>query len=302
MTRPTQKKSERQTLDAVLAALGVKADREPEEGEAPDFTIPISGQTIGAEITMYRSGTTVDGGFPHRTVESEWERLQRLTRIFQVEHPDLRQMNVGLMFKSEVPPRNEHQAFIEEIAGFIRQHASELGAKDTGFWEPHFSSPLMGRYLRTLYLRINEFAEWYSNITAGWVGLPDKTLVDIITEKSATSFRPTDRLWLAIQCSHRISETVLPIHGVTDFNTIPGLTAALHASRFSRVFILAFNGVFGWERATGWSKLAGETPQAQGPSFDEIKGILSDPEWLADPDGKAMRVAMECVRELRNKG
>jgi hypothetical protein len=40
MTRATQKKSERRTLNAVLDALGLRPDQEPEEGEAPDFTVP----------------------------------------------------------------------------------------------------------------------------------------------------------------------------------------------------------------------------------------------------------------------
>jgi hypothetical protein len=50
MTRPSQKKSERQTLDAVLAALGLRPDQDPEAGEAPDFTMVISGRVIGLEI------------------------------------------------------------------------------------------------------------------------------------------------------------------------------------------------------------------------------------------------------------
>ena len=28
------------------------------------------------------------------------------------------------------------------------------------------------------------------------------------------------------------------------------------------------------------------------PSFDELKNILNDPEWLADPDKKATQVAL----------
>lgn len=36
MTRPDKKLSERRTLDAVLAALGLRPDQEPEAGEAPE--------------------------------------------------------------------------------------------------------------------------------------------------------------------------------------------------------------------------------------------------------------------------
>jgi hypothetical protein len=30
-----------------------------------------------------------------------------------------------------------------------------------------------------------------------------------------------------------------------------------------------------------------------------LKVVLSDPEWLDDPDSKATQVAMECLREMR---
>jgi hypothetical protein len=54
MTRPDQKLSERQTLDAVFAALGLRPDKEPEAGETPDFTVLVSGRTLGVEITTYQ--------------------------------------------------------------------------------------------------------------------------------------------------------------------------------------------------------------------------------------------------------
>jgi hypothetical protein len=68
MRRPAQKISERWTLDAVLAALDLRPDQEPEEGEAPDFNACISGKMIGLEITMYRSGATVEDGSELRAV------------------------------------------------------------------------------------------------------------------------------------------------------------------------------------------------------------------------------------------
>src|ERR1700730_18997184 len=75
MTRPAQKESERRTLDGVIAALGLRPDQEPEEGEAPDFTMRLSGRLIGVEITAYRSGGRVEDGSPRRAVEAEWEQL-----------------------------------------------------------------------------------------------------------------------------------------------------------------------------------------------------------------------------------
>jgi hypothetical protein len=66
MTRLNQKASERQTLDTVLNALGLRPDAEPVEGEAPDFVVTLSGRRIGVEVTMYRSGDTVEGGSERR--------------------------------------------------------------------------------------------------------------------------------------------------------------------------------------------------------------------------------------------
>jgi hypothetical protein len=74
MTTPDQKNSERQTLDAVLAALGLHPDQEPQDGEMPDFDVRISGKMIGVEITMYQSGATIEDGSERRVVESEWEK------------------------------------------------------------------------------------------------------------------------------------------------------------------------------------------------------------------------------------
>jgi hypothetical protein len=133
------------------------------------------------------------------------------------------------------------------------------------------------------------------DLSAGFVDLPGHTIAEIVAEKSARRFRRADELWLAIQCGPRISETTLDITGVDDFEAVPNLDAGA----FSRVFILAYTGVYEWQIGAGWRRLMGESPVDHGSSFDEMKTILTDPEWLDDPDGKATAVAMECLRELR---
>jgi len=75
MTRPNQKEGERRTLNAALAALDLQADREPADGETPDFIVSVAGRTIGVEVTMYRSGDVIEGGTGRRQVENEWELL-----------------------------------------------------------------------------------------------------------------------------------------------------------------------------------------------------------------------------------
>jgi hypothetical protein len=214
MTRAGQKLSERQTLDAVLGALGLHPDHEPKVGEAPDFMVKASGRSIGIEITMYRSGATVEGGMERRAAESEWDLLKRAADAFVDAHPELRGINVGLMFHGPVPPRKQHAAFIAEVAAFIAARSDELQSRDTACWPQAFSTPLMRAYLRTLYLRLDRHAVWHSNLAGGFVGRPDAGIAAIVAEKSRKRFRPADELWLVIQCSPRISEMLSDILGV----------------------------------------------------------------------------------------
>jgi hypothetical protein len=255
----------------------------------------LSGRAIGLEITMYRSGGAVEDGSERRPVESEWERLKTAADSFRSQRPELRDVNVGLMFKGRVPSWRDHAAFLEEIEAFVRARSAELTSHDLECWPPSFSSPLMQAYLRTLYLRKDQHAEWYSSLSAGFVDRPGYTIAEIVAEKSAKRFRPADELWLAIQCGTRVSEMMADIMGVEDFEGVPDLDAGA----FSRVFVLAYTGVYEWRRGAGWRQLKGESPLDPGPPFDELKTILRDPEWRDDPDGKAKTVAMECVRELK---
>jgi hypothetical protein len=198
MTRPAQKESERRTLNGVMAALDLRPDQEPQEGEAPDFIIPVAGRLIGIEITAYRSGDSADDGRPRRAVEAEWEKnLKRTADAFRGQHPELCDIHVGLMFKDAVPPRRRHTAFLEEIAAFVHSHAAEITAENREYWPPNFVTPLMQAYLRTLYLRRDRHADWYTNLAAGYVARPDAT---IATWPEASSPRPTA---MAARCSRR---------------------------------------------------------------------------------------------------
>jgi len=36
--------------------------------------------------------------------------------------------------------------------------------------------------------------------------------------------------------------------------------------------------------------------------LDELKSVLADPEWLDDPNGKATKVAMDMLPEMKKGG
>ena len=111
----------------------------------------------------------------------------------------------------------------------------------------------MKKYLRKIILRRSESAEWYSNITVGWVMGPNATLQDIVSTKANDVPRynhSCDELWLIVQCSHRISETALPLDGVDRLNEI-----SLQGGPFTKIFLLGLHGNFQWERSFGWQNL-----------------------------------------------
>ena len=300
MTRQSQKEAERHTLVALLSALDFVPDR-IDDGEQPDFVLSAGGRTFGVEVTMYQSGTTVGASLGRRQVESEWEILQRSSRAFQVAQSDIARVNVGLMFRGAVPGRKEQQIFMEEIATFIRSHASEVGVQGRDFWPHQFTSPLMHKYLRTLQLREGEWAEWYSNISFGYVAIPDSTLTAIVSGKAGKTYKATSELWLVIQCSRRISETVLQLNGISDYEAAPGLTKAMQASPFSKVYVITLDGVFQWDKLSGWSNLAPETASPrQGATLDELQNTLADPEWLTDPEGRFDLEVRRVLQEFRD--
>ena len=103
-----------------------------------------------------------------------------------------------------------------------------------------------------------------------------------------------------IQCSYRISETLLAINGVDDFNAVPDLLPALQASPFVKAYVLTATGLFQWSTATGWDEITpADPPQRERSSFEEFQAILHDPEWLVDPEGRAAREVEQCLREFR---
>jgi hypothetical protein len=251
MTTVDKKISERRTLDAVFGALGMRPDNEPEVGEAPDFMIKVSGCRIGFEVTMYQSGSTVEGSDANRRrAEAESEKLLVAANEYRSTNADIRDINVILTFSGDLPPRRQQNDFVAEIAKFIREHRSELGSADKDYMSWEFSSRLMRDHLRALHLRVCPYAVWYSSLAGGFVGMPDSLIYQIVAAKSQKQYREADELWLAIQSSTKISELLLTLDGVADFERVP----SLDGFRFSQVFVLAYDGIYRWKRGEGWCR------------------------------------------------
>jgi hypothetical protein len=250
MTRSIQKENERGTLAELVAATGVQLESCPMEGEAPDFTIQISGRTIGVEVTIYQSGKTI-AGIQKRAVEAEWEELEVSSRQFQNENIELAGIYILFRFKDSVPPRRDRDTFFCEILEFVRENEHGIGDEWADFWQYQLTSPLMIKYLKAIVLRRSGRSEWDSNITAGFIDRPAATISRIVAEKSSRNYRSSDELWLVIQRSHRPSEMVLPISGVSELNASLDLQRNLTVSLFSRVYAFTAMGLFLWNRDSG---------------------------------------------------
>ena len=224
MTRSAQKTIERSILDIILAGLGVEPDIDPEPGETPDFIVTIGGQQIGVEITAYDSGELIEGKHGRRQVESEWDKLKLASDAFRAAAPDLKDINAIFFFGGSVPPQRQQNEFMNEAAAFIRARRADLTTEDTDYDSRHFSTPLMRAHLQALYLQICPYAEWKTNLDAGFVATATTSLVpDIVARKSAKQFRNTNELWIAIHCTTKISGTLLPI----DLSELESLSPSL---------------------------------------------------------------------------
>jgi hypothetical protein len=93
-------------------------------------------------------------------------------------------------------------------------------------------------------------------LAGGFVARPNYIIEEIVADKSNRRFAPCDELWLAIQSTARISETLADILGVEDFGDVPSLDPYV----FERVIVIAFTGVYQWKRGEGWCRLTGQTP------------------------------------------
>jgi hypothetical protein len=75
------KLTQRQTLDTVLNALGLRPDAEPVEGEAPDFVVTLSGRinTNDAQKEQRLVVSLDHGSFPVRSVHDNAESATHRT-------------------------------------------------------------------------------------------------------------------------------------------------------------------------------------------------------------------------------
>jgi hypothetical protein len=255
MTRSVQKEDEHDSLMSLLADIGIRPDADPEAGETPDFLLSVDGALVGVELTKYQSGKVL-GAVKRRVIEAAWEEFETFASDFRRTHGELKDFNVHFRFKGGVPSRKEHAAFLGEVLVFVSAKQEAIGAEFVEFWIPDFSSILMRRHLKALVVRRRKYGIWESNLSAGFVDRPATRIAAIVGEKAKKNYRISDKLWLAILYSYRLSEMVLPITGIAELDACPELQGNLASSPFSSVYVCSPMGLFEWGRkGTGWGRV-----------------------------------------------
>ena len=121
---------------------------------------------------MYRSGDVIEGGTGRRKVESEWELLKAAADAFREAKPKTPRHRRRPDVCGTVASEGKDAELITEITTFASEHAEEISSETLTFWPHKFTSPLMCQFLRTLFLRHDQYAEWYSSVAFGYVARP----------------------------------------------------------------------------------------------------------------------------------
>jgi len=125
--------------------------------------------------------------------------------------------------------------------------------------------------------------------------------------KTRQTFEPFDEVWLLICAGVPELEAVVATFVMSlwiDAGALNNATVEdLSRSKYSRAFFYPILSVeralYQWEKSGQWKKLVQSDPSdMQGPSFQEV---INDPEWLADPRGKALREAEKALQEFRER-
>jgi hypothetical protein len=255
-----QKAAEREIAERLQSAIRLTA--EIDQSDKPDFILKVpGGRTIGLEVTTYQSGKSVPigdkGKITQRKVEAAWEHFECASKTFRSKNADLQNIAITFWFNNIIPPKEQYDQLFMEIRNFILLKQKDLSDCFSVYSRYQFTSPLMVKYFRDILVNIHKDGEWNSNKEFGFVNRPATTIAGIIGGKArkVKSYRKTDEIWLVIQRSGRLSETVLPIGGITEFNENPELRDKLTNGPFSRVYVFTAMGLFQWDRLGGWQNV-----------------------------------------------
>jgi hypothetical protein len=110
-------------------------------------------------------------------------------------------------------------------------------------------------------------------------------------------------LWLltASQLPHAVASTYVfaPFVRIDDLNQYSD--DLLASSPYSRAYLhlQLDDAVWEWTRESKWTHRARTAPSPQPPTELWFKSLLRDPEWLSNPDSRAVKEAQRALAELR---
>lgn len=221
-----------------------------DQGENPDFIVPLDGKQVGIEVTWYHTREMTDDGLVGaRQASAEWYKFRKAAEQFSAQLEHLKTLTVYLQFKGAIPNKRTQQAFLEELSTFALERRAEYASSRREYSRHHFTTPLVQQYLRIIELHDQGYPYWASNNDSGWVARPDDTITDIAVAKIKKDYpRPTDALWLAIAGGYHKGEFLGINLGVEDFDAMAGWKEAMQHSPmpFQSIFVLTIGSGFEW--------------------------------------------------------
>ena len=242
MTRKDQKEEERIYLEKFLECIGYKQECIEKEREKPDFIITIESKRIGVEVTEFHSKTDSDKKFSRREVEGAWDKLQESLENERNKYEELQSIYGVLSFKRlEVPPRQKHNEFINEIIHYTLSKlpiAKNIEQKYFDFL-PGYS--LINEYLKSVNLEnLDCYITWEWNHNAAWVGLLEEELIYILEDKKEKlkKYKTTNihEMWLVIVSGHLLSQAMGKPHPEI-LNDYSNCNELLKQSGFDKVYL-----------------------------------------------------------------
>lgn len=259
MTTPNayerKKRSERITVDTLVAHLGMRERCTITPRETPDFRVldTVTNNALGVEVTQFHTDDVL------RQREGAWNTLRKLIFSRLKSRKSLHGLAIRFFLcdPPTAPSAHESRGFVDQLMTLLQDnpvHPESPTALSTSSGLACY--PLLARHLRRIQLaRYEHVGALYphSSLDSGWTALRKDDLVSIAQEK-ATRYRGGHsfaELWLSITEGGTISQMYGGL-GEQESRILAECTGEFRKLPFDKVFVVDGNmGVLQWSRNSG---------------------------------------------------
>lgn len=268
LSQQRQENEERIYLEHFLKLLGVPYVNIQRGSDPPDFLLTLEDQTVIAiEVTEFHSSALGARNMPRRVIEEEWKILQGAITRQREKHPNLNSVSCLLNFrKLLVPPRREHELFVNELITFIESRVPKLSNnKLTSYDLPSDEYFLLQRYLKKIFLTDSKchYISWNWTDSASFVGLNEHEFFRVVKSKIQAFQLPNIKeTWVLVVSGVELSQSMGLPH-VSEFSNFRSVNEQLQKSRIDKLFVYlyCFDQIFEWQHKSGWLERCGANLQ-----------------------------------------